>query len=58
MTATVTQHVKDITQKIVREFDPDKIILFGSQAWGNPSEESDIDLFIIKKVRTDALSVK
>ncbi len=27
---------------------PDKIILFGSYAYGNPTEESDIDLFLIK----------
>ena len=26
---------------------PDKIILFGSYAYGEPHEESDIDLFII-----------
>lgn len=27
---------------------PDKIILFGSYAYGTPTEESDIDLFLIK----------
>ncbi len=27
---------------------PDKIILFGSYAYGNPNEDSDIDLFLIK----------
>ena len=27
---------------------PDKIILFGSYAYGTPNEESDIDLFLIK----------
>lgn len=27
---------------------PDKIILFGSYAYGTPSEESDIDLFLLK----------
>jgi predicted nucleotidyltransferase len=29
-------------------FNPDKIILFGSYAYGTPTEESDIDLFLIK----------
>lgn len=27
---------------------PDKIILFGSYAYGTPTEESDIDLFLLK----------
>ena len=27
---------------------PNKIILFGSHAYGNPNEDSDIDLFLIK----------
>ena len=27
---------------------PDKIILFGSYAYGNPGEDSDIDLFLLK----------
>jgi predicted nucleotidyltransferase len=28
---------------------PEKIILFGSYAYGNPTEDSDIDLLIIKE---------
>ena len=27
---------------------PDKIILFGSYAYGTPNEDSDIDLFLVK----------
>jgi len=30
--------------------DPDKIILFGSYAYGNPNEESDIDIFLFKDI--------
>ena len=32
---------------IIREFSPDKIILFGSYVWGNPSDDSDLDLLVI-----------
>ena len=32
---------------------PDKIILFGSYAYGEPDEESDIDLFIVKNETLD-----
>ncbi|OIN95978.1 hypothetical protein AUJ66_07730 [Candidatus Desantisbacteria bacterium CG1_02_38_46] len=39
-------------QKIVNQvkdgYDPEKIILFGSYAWGKPTEYSDIDLLVIK----------
>lgn len=41
-------HLKNITKNIIRHFHPEKVILFGSWAWGKPSPESDIDLFIIK----------
>lgn len=41
--------LKEVTQKIVKEYSPEKIILFGSWAWGKPGPDSDVDLFIIKK---------
>jgi predicted nucleotidyltransferase len=40
--------ITEIKEKIVREIKPEKIILFGSYAWGKPTEDSDVDLFIIK----------
>lgn len=45
----INQQLKAITQKIVKEYQPEKIILFGSYAWGKPREWSDVDLFIVKK---------
>lgn len=32
----------------LKPLNPDKIILFGSYAYGTPNENSDIDLFLIK----------
>jgi len=26
---------------------PEKVILFGSRAWGEPTEDSDIDLYVV-----------
>ena len=39
--------IQQIASRIVEEYHPHKIILFGSCAWGEPREFSDIDLFII-----------
>lgn len=39
--------VQALTQRIVEEFDPDKIILFGSHAYGTPHRDSDVDLLVI-----------
>ncbi len=38
-----------VVERIKKEYQPKKIILFGSYAYGKPAEESDIDLFIIKE---------
>jgi predicted nucleotidyltransferase len=39
--------IKHLCRQIVREFQPEKIILFGSQAYGNPNEDSDVDLLVV-----------
>jgi len=44
-----TDKISDIVKKIVSGYNPDKIILFGSYATGNPNEDSDLDLFVIKE---------
>ncbi len=40
--------INDIAIRIAKMFNPDKIILFGSYAGGTPTNDSDIDLLIIK----------
>ena len=39
--------LQEIVQRLVDEFHPERIILFGSHAWGTPSEDSDIDLLVV-----------
>jgi len=41
--------LKDISSRLIREYDPDKIILFGSRAEGKDNEDSDVDLVIVKE---------
>lgn len=38
-------------QRIVSELKPEKIILFGSYAYGNPTPDSDVDLLVIMRTR-------
>jgi predicted nucleotidyltransferase len=46
---TVSQEKLDqIIQRIVEVARPEKIILFGSAAWGEMGPHSDVDLLIIK----------
>jgi len=33
----------------LKPLDPDKVILFGSYAYGTPNEDSDIDLYVVTK---------
>jgi predicted nucleotidyltransferase len=40
-------HIKKLCGQIAHEFKPEKIILFGSQAYGKPTAESDIDLLVV-----------
>ena len=41
--------IEDFASRIVREFKPEKIILFGSYAYGHPTSDSDVDLLVILK---------
>lgn len=41
------QNLENILEKIIPEFNPQKVILFGSRVNGAHSEQSDYDLFFI-----------
>ena len=45
-TATYKE-IKELSQQIAREFHPQKIILFGSYAYGKPAWDSDVDLLVV-----------
>jgi predicted nucleotidyltransferase len=38
----------------LKTLNPDKIILFGSYAYGTPNEDSDIDIFLVKNIEAEA----
>ena len=35
------------TRRLVAEFQPEQIWLFGSHAWGKPHDDSDVDLLVV-----------
>lgn len=39
--------IRDVVQQIAEQFQPKKIILFGSYAYGHPRPESDVDLLVV-----------
>ncbi|MEA2012033.1 MAG: nucleotidyltransferase domain-containing protein [Verrucomicrobiota bacterium] len=50
LTKKQIQHMADI---IVEKFHPEKIILFGSYARGDATEDSDVDFIVIKDTYND-----
>ena len=44
------QAIQATCDDIVREFAPLQVILFGSYAYGTPTESSDVDLLVVMPV--------
>jgi len=47
----VNKHIQKMVECIVAQFQPDKIILFGSHARGASTADSDVDLLIVMAVK-------
>jgi predicted nucleotidyltransferase len=43
----VNAEIKNLCRQIVEKFQPEKIILFGSYAYGKPNADSDVDLLVV-----------
>jgi predicted nucleotidyltransferase len=41
------EEIESLGNRIAHEFQPDRIILFGSYAYGRPNQDSDVDLLVI-----------
>ncbi len=44
---SVQERIEEMVQRIVSQFHPDKIILFGSHARGEAGPDSDVDLLVV-----------
>lgn len=51
--------IDDVVRQIAEKFKPDKIILFGSYAYGKPTQISDVDLLVVmdSSIKENQLSV-
>jgi predicted nucleotidyltransferase len=45
--------IRRYAQRVAQRFQPDKIILFGSYAYGAPHAESDVDILVIMPARNE-----
>lgn len=41
------KQIEQVKERLVKEFHPKKIYIFGSYAWGTPNEDSDLDIMVI-----------
>lgn len=39
--------IEEVKNRLVKTYNPIAIYLFGSYAWGSPTEDSDLDLLIV-----------
>jgi predicted nucleotidyltransferase len=44
-----SKQIIQYVDRIVARFKPRRVVLFGSYAWGRPTEDSDVDLLITRK---------
>lgn len=39
--------LEEMTRRLVEQFQPEQVILFGSYTWGTPDQGSDVDLLVV-----------
>ncbi len=52
---TTRKEIRQFANRVAQEFRPQKIILFGSYAYGKPTAASDVDLLVVMPVRGDTV---
>ncbi len=50
----VKEIILTLVERTVREYQPEKVILFGSYAYGEPTRDSDIDFLVVAEGRLSA----
>src|SRR5712691_12224624 len=55
--STTLEGIRNVTLHILQHFHPQKIILFVSYAYGQPTEDSDVDLLVVMDTDASPLHV-
>ena len=50
ITASAQEKIQEMVRRIVEQFHPEKVILFGSYARGTAGPDSDVDLLVVTPV--------
>jgi predicted nucleotidyltransferase len=45
--------IRRYVREVARQFDPEKVILFGSHAYGKPHAGSDVDILVVMPTRNE-----
>lgn len=53
---TTLQQIQEYALRLGEEFSPQRVILFGSYAYGQPTLDSDVDLLVITPLDRDAVA--
>lgn len=48
------KEIESLASRIISAYQPEKIILFGSYAYGKPNADSDIDMLVIMPIKGKA----
>ncbi len=52
------REIRSIAKRIAEKFDVEKIILFGSYAYGKPKKNSDVDFLVVMNTREKHYEVR
>ena len=55
---SVSEQIDRMVKRIVKNFDPEKIILFGSHARGDAGLDSDVDLLVVMPVEGSIVELR
>lgn len=55
--STSPEDIRRVTDAVVKQFDPAKVILFGSRAYGTARPDSDVDLLVLLPFEGSPLGV-
>lgn len=51
MSTKESHFLRTSVKKIVKNIRPEKVVLFGSHAYGKPNADSDVDLLVVQRTR-------